>query len=126
LRVRGFLEISRSVMHATSGNGSLLWKMFSNCRHATYIVRLSGPKYDPRTLEVCNLLLGRCWSQILAPQNESVCYYDNDNRAFLKRSEVTKEDLKEGNVIKVKLDREWALGTFCHGSLRVRRVIDGR
>ena len=68
------------------------------------MVRLSGPKYDPRTLE------------ILAPSNEAVCYYDNENKQFLDSTNVTKRDLKEGLVTKSDQNRIWALGKFCHGN----------
>jgi len=58
------------------------------------------------------------WYQILAPHNESVCYYDNEDKQFVNPNDVNKQDVKDGIITKVNLDREWALGKFCHGICR--------
>lgn len=54
----------------------------------------------------------------MAVSNESECYWDNLDKQFLSPLEVGEEDIIAGNVTKVNLDREWALGKFCHGTLR--------
>jgi hypothetical protein len=76
-------------------------------RHATFLVRLTGPRYNPRTLE------------ILTPNNESHCYWDNENKQFLAADDVDEDDLEDGTVIKVHLNKQWALGKFCHARAEI-------
>jgi len=54
-------------------------------------------------------------SKIISRKNESVCYWDEDNKHFLNAADVAKEDIKEGIVKEIRLDRPWALGASCHG-----------
>lgn len=83
-------------------------------RHATFLARMTGPKYDPGTLEVPSLQVERANEKILAPTNEAFCYWDDDDKQFLSQENVPTDQEEMENITKIHLDREWALGVFCH------------
>jgi len=56
----------------------------------------------------------RTLMKVIAFRNAAVCYWDNENKQFLNETDVDEDDLEEGVVRKINLDKEWALGQFCH------------
>ena len=52
----------------------------------------------------------------MAPSNEAECYWDNIDKQFLSPQDVNDDYIEEGIITKVNLNREWALGQFCHSN----------
>jgi hypothetical protein len=61
--------------------------------------------------------------KVISPTNSSVCYWDTENRHFLSPENVTVSDLGEEVVLRVNLNREWAMGSGCYGMISPQFIL---